>query len=119
MKCYKLPIENNKGCSIYHGLLFNRSRELLEKVNKELFSMGIIDEMWDALEEIEIGSSVSPDDEETAIRKLARWFGLYGTMADPYVGLGGFGTSAERLVDDMEKKSRAIVSKLSDGKVGM
>ena len=119
MKCYKLPIENNKGCSIYHGLLFNRSRDLLARVNGELFSLGIIDEMWGLLEEKEIGEPAIPDDIEGSIRKTARWFGLYGAMANPYVDCRDYSSAVTRLICDMEEKSRSIVEKLSDGKVRM
>ncbi|MBQ3394007.1 MAG: hypothetical protein IJG64_02510 [Oscillospiraceae bacterium] len=119
MKCYKLPIENNKGCSIYHGILFSRSKDVLSKVNGELFSLGIIDEMWGALEEKDIDISLTPEDAEGSIRKAARWFGLYGAMADQYAAISDYHEAITSLVNDMEEKSRIIVSKLSDGKVRM
>ena len=119
MKCYKLPIENNKGCSIYHGILFSRSKDVLSRVNGELFSLGIIDEMWDALEEKDIDTSLTPEDAESSIRKVARWFGLYGAMSDNYAAMPDYHEAITSLVVDMEEKSRIIVNKLSDGEVRM
>ena len=116
MRVFRARAENNKGCSIYHRLLFSDDRKRLREVYDRLFREGIIDAMWDETDRLDIDPERAVGDEEAEIRKLARWFGLYGASADRYASMG-WKRASTAITADMIEKTRRIIERISDGKV--